>query len=43
MLQAFGSDVHKKVFDELSREWRTEKELVGLLETMPAFTGALPF
>ena len=31
LLQAFGSDVHKKVFDELSREWRTEKELVGLL------------
>jgi len=30
-LQAFGSDVHKKVFDELSLEWRTEKELVGLL------------
>ena len=31
LLQAFGSDVHKKVFDELSLEWRTEKELVGLL------------
>ena len=31
LLQAFGSDVHKKVFDELSQEWRTEKELVGLL------------
>jgi len=31
LLQAFGSDVHKRVFDELSREWRTEKELVGLL------------
>ena len=31
VLQAFGSDVDKKVFDELSLEWRTEKELVGLL------------
>ena len=31
LLQAFGSDVHKKVFDELSQEWRTEKELVGIL------------
>jgi len=31
LLQAFGSDVHKRVFDELSREWRTEKELFGLL------------
>ena len=27
LLQAFGSDVHKKIFDELSREWRTEREL----------------
>lgn len=30
LLQAFGSAVHKKVFDELSREWRTERELVDL-------------
>jgi len=27
LLQAFGSAVHKKIFDELSREWRTEREL----------------
>ncbi len=30
LLQAFGSAVHKKTFDELSREWRTERELVDL-------------
>ena len=30
LLQAFGSAVHKKIFDELSREWRTERELAGL-------------
>ncbi len=28
LLQAFGSDVHKKVFDELCKDWHTERELV---------------
>jgi predicted DNA-binding ArsR family transcriptional regulator len=27
LLQAFGSDVHKRIFDELCKEWYTEKEL----------------
>lgn len=27
LLQAFGSEVHKKVFDELCKGWRTEAEL----------------
>ncbi len=27
LLQAFGSEAHKKVFDELSKGWRTEREL----------------
>ena len=31
LLQAFGSEVHKKVFDELSKEWRTEQELAQLI------------
>ncbi len=31
LLQAFGSDVHKKVFDELSKDWRTESELAALV------------
>ncbi len=31
LLQAFGSDVHKKIFDELSREWHTERELTALI------------
>ena len=31
LLQAFGSEVHKKIFDELSREWRTERELVQII------------
>jgi len=31
MLQAFGSMAHKRVFDELSREWRTEQELAKML------------
>ncbi len=31
LLQAFGSDVHKKVFDELCKEWRTERELTSLI------------
>lgn len=31
LLQAFGSDVHKKVFDELSRDWHTERELTALV------------
>jgi len=31
LLQAFGSDLHKRVFDELSREWRTERELAELI------------
>jgi len=30
LLQAFGSDVHKRIFDELSREWHTERELAAL-------------
>jgi predicted DNA-binding ArsR family transcriptional regulator len=30
LLQAFGSDVHKRVFDELRREWHTERELAML-------------
>ncbi|MGA9099270.1 MAG: ArsR family transcriptional regulator [Methanotrichaceae archaeon] len=28
LLQAFGSEVHKKVFDELCKGWHTERELV---------------
>ncbi len=28
LLQAFGSDVHKKVFDELCKGWRTEADLI---------------
>jgi predicted DNA-binding ArsR family transcriptional regulator len=31
LLQAFGSDVHKKVFDELSKDWHTERELTALV------------
>jgi predicted DNA-binding ArsR family transcriptional regulator len=31
LLQAFGSVTHKRVFDELSKEWRTERELTKLL------------
>jgi predicted DNA-binding ArsR family transcriptional regulator len=31
LLQAFGSDAHKRVFDELNKGWRTEKELVDLI------------
>jgi predicted DNA-binding ArsR family transcriptional regulator len=31
LLQAFGSDVHKKVFDELSLDWHTERELAALV------------
>jgi len=31
LLQVFGSSVHKKVFDELSRDWRTESELAALV------------
>jgi predicted DNA-binding ArsR family transcriptional regulator len=31
LLQAFGSEIHKKVFDELSRDWRTERELAALI------------
>ena len=27
LIQAFGSDVHKKVFNELSSNWMTEEEL----------------
>ena len=27
LLQAFGSEVHKKAFDELNKGWRTEGEL----------------
>jgi predicted DNA-binding ArsR family transcriptional regulator len=30
LLQAFGSEIHKRVFDELSRDWRTERELTAL-------------
>jgi predicted DNA-binding ArsR family transcriptional regulator len=29
LLQAFGSEVHKKVFDELCKGWRTEAELAA--------------
>ena len=28
LLQAFGSEVRKKVFDELCKGWHTERELV---------------
>ncbi len=28
LLQAFGSEVHKKVFDELCKGWHTESELI---------------
>ncbi len=28
LLQAFGSDIHKNVFDELNKGWRTERELI---------------
>lgn len=31
LLQAFGSEVHKKIFDELCKDWRTEKELVEMI------------
>jgi predicted DNA-binding ArsR family transcriptional regulator len=31
LLQAFGSEVHKKVFDELSKGWRTERDLAKLI------------
>lgn len=31
LLQAFGSEVHKRVFDELCREWRTEKEVSEMI------------
>lgn len=31
LLQAFGSEVHKKVFDELCKDWHTEKELVEMI------------
>ena len=31
LLQAFGSNVHKKIFDELSRDWHTERELTLLV------------
>ncbi|MCR3884043.1 ArsR family transcriptional regulator [Methanotrichaceae archaeon M04Ac] len=31
LLLAFGSEVHKRVFEELCSDWRTEKDLVGLL------------
>ncbi len=31
LLQAFGSDIHKRVFDELCVEWHTESELLSML------------
>jgi predicted DNA-binding ArsR family transcriptional regulator len=31
LLQAFGSEVHKKVFDALSKNWHTERELAEIL------------
>ena len=31
MLRAFGSDIHKKIFDELCRDWHTEGELTALV------------
>ncbi|NYT02353.1 MAG: ArsR family transcriptional regulator [Methanosarcinales archaeon] len=31
LLQAFGSEGHKKVFDELCKEWKTEQELAELI------------
>jgi predicted DNA-binding ArsR family transcriptional regulator len=31
LLLAFGSEVHKRVFEELSSDWRTEAELAKLL------------
>jgi predicted DNA-binding ArsR family transcriptional regulator len=31
LLQAFGSNIHKKIFDELSRDWHTERELAALV------------
>jgi predicted DNA-binding ArsR family transcriptional regulator len=35
MLQAFGSETHKKVFDELSKDWKTERELVQTIGDEP--------
>lgn len=31
LFQAFGNEVHKRVFNELSVNWRTEEELAGLI------------
>lgn len=31
LLQAFGSDKHKRIFDELCKDWHTEKELSELI------------
>ncbi|MHC1632066.1 MAG: ArsR family transcriptional regulator [Methanotrichaceae archaeon] len=31
LLQVFGSDIHKRVFDELCEGWRTEMELSDLI------------
>jgi predicted DNA-binding ArsR family transcriptional regulator len=36
LLQAFGSEAHKKVFDELSKGWRTERELSDLIHDREA-------
>jgi predicted DNA-binding ArsR family transcriptional regulator len=36
LLQAFGSEAHKKVFDELSKGWRTERELSELIHDREA-------
>ena len=31
LLQAFGSEIHKRVFDELCKGWHTERELVDMV------------
>ena len=31
LLQAFGSSIHKRIYDELCEEWHTEKELSEMI------------
>ncbi|WRQ72897.1 MAG: ArsR family transcriptional regulator [Methanosarcinales archaeon Met12] len=31
LFQVFGNDIHKRVFNELSVNWRTKEELAGLI------------
>jgi len=32
LLQAFGSDIHKRVFDELCEDWRTKNDLLEIIK-----------